>query len=1094
MSCLFSPSLAPSLSHPSAGPALSTCSPPDVFIAARWIGFLFLYMKSKDTVFQISVLTFFLSFLLSLYSLRASLISVAACHFLTKPITQAVESRAPQPLTRAVWYHERNTSIRKKKYRGVFVFFFTRSFSRKQATGLLNRFHFLKSCCWDYYCCCCVCEDWGRQEDIVGRTLASPSTSHDRHCITRRERRRGKRTMNYSGKHPAVSFHSNVSALRSLQHRMQLRSEAVSAIHRPPQQPSSFISYSSPLSPLAPEAQSHRRCTRDDVPPSQRPPQEIALTPSAQGDRRGPSNQGQASPAASADGVGGWTAQIHAAVLRVAHMAEVDITAGEYSIARGTTRRTGAAHLPEYVWSADIGGAFAPDYPPALNSESRSHHHRHHDHCCSCACAEHKEHKRHHSSRHAQKSKENAKVEAEMLAKKPGKSAAAAPAILPSAIAVLTSGATPPSLSPYRNQEVLERIMAKYHTPSPPPPPEPSPAPPPFHIYVHCDGASLQGGVSDSSAPGAGGAVAAPVSSTSPAPSTAPPPPPTLLPPSVSVPPPPPPGVVVPPPPAVSVPPPPPAVSVPPPPPSVVVPPPAASAPPPPPAVSVPAPPPPEAGQSNTTDSPALDTPAPPPSLPTAAIPLPPPPIASVPPPPLSVPAPPSPLPTPPPSGVSVSSPAIATPAPAAPTSPTPAKDTEVDKEKRMLLEQADKYVWQLEQEVQHRAFHHNVMLQQLAEEEARSAALRRDRDTLLAQNGGLQGLLERVRRKPFRASLAGIPALSSSSSSSRSSSTSTVKSTEERSTRPNAPAAVPPLPSPPTETTAAAPARRLPPAVASVYTSLQSAASTPPVRLASPSPLPPSATLQPSSAAAAPSVLPPPPPATAATADNTRNPTQDVLRHVLLEREAAWRQQAGVTDHAIDYPTLPASLVQSPSPASPRGIEGDTEHNDELRRQLDRLIQEGEAEAAACWRAAGVDAGASASPASAYTSHPAQLAAHGAGHRFLFSREVPVYQEQHRHAAQEQQAAVERQRQQDVLQLRSAIAAERERFSDGTRRWNAHVQRVEAQQQQQLAAAQQMSEGQRLKLLRAGTAAEEARVCAETARWRSLLQQQGSL
>lgn len=384
-----------------------------------------------------------------------------------------------------------------------------------------------------------------------------------------------------------------------------------------------------------------------------------------------------------------------------------------------------------------------------------------------------------------------------------------------------------------------------------------------------------------------------------------------------------------------------------------------------------------------------------------------------------------------------------------------------------MLLDQADKYVWQLEQEVQHRAFHHNVMLQQLAEEEARSAALRRDRDTLLAQNSGLQGLLEYTRGGGGGTVSGQRQPLSAPSSSSASSTSS--PPLEKREETPPAPSAAPVGP-------------RLPPAVASVYTSLQSAATPPP-------PLPPSASPPAAAAAAAASSSPPSLPhaapstpqttmtsATAAQSGNgtTISATEEVLRHVLLEREAALQGQRG---HAADPTRASAatsSLVQSPSSPTPHAAVSGS-YNDDLRRYLDRLIQEGEAEAVACRQAASVDS-ASASPVSvpSYASPPAQSGSALPGN-FTYPRQHPQ--------PSAEQLAFERQRESEVQQLRAAIASERDRFTANTRRWNAHVKQ---QQEQQQASVQQLRERQRLEQLRAEAAAEEARLRAETARWRS--------
>ncbi|KPI89428.1 hypothetical protein ABL78_1464 [Leptomonas seymouri] len=836
--------------------------------------------------------------------------------------------------------------------------------------------------------------------------------------------------MQYSGTRPNSPIHSNVSALRSLQHRMQLRAEAMTNHLDQQQQLNSCFAQSLPSTSLPPaQERSHRDgccccCTSHNCSPrrcgskastsaadkSSRP--DCNSSPHAQPSSLSPNKDAKAD---TLDSISGWSAQMRAAVLRVAHLTEVDITAGQYYIARGTTRRTGTAQLPEEV------GPTATAKEPTLGSSSAVNA----CHCCrpceccglnsrrarcSCACRERRKPRRHHSSRSERKTKEAAEMAATNKA-----ASAAAPTIFPSAIALLTSGTTPPSLSPYRDQEVLERIMAKYHTPPTPPPPpvEVSPPPPtsqpPLHIYVHCGDGTVQAGSGPAAAvtdggEAAGNASSAPSAAASSSP--APPPPPR---PSVSVP--------VPPPPAVVVPPPPPPASA-----SRVE--------------GETAPAPSSTPPGSTT---ALLLPPPPPAV---VVPPPPPPAASVPPP-----------------------PSFSTTA-----GSSPAKESEANKEKRVLLEQADKYIWQLEQEVQHRALHHNAMLQQLAEEEERSAALRRDRDTLLAQNSGLQGLLEYARGGSSRSHRSrGLTSSTSSSSSS--------VLTEKKAQ---------PSPLPEASRSAASSAPLLPPAVASVYTSLQAAATSPlppsdppagPVAVVHPPPTTQTAEISHSA---------PPPPSSssfAAAAGSTPNATQDVLRHVLLEREAALEQRVAPADRTKDSVSF-SSLVQSPSSGQKRS-HVDTRYNEGLKTYLDRLIQEGEAGAAACRRAASDGSMfASPVPAQSYTGRSVPPSSGGIGEHSYNREATPS---QHFQQLSVEQRALEQQRQLEVQRLRAAIATERDRFHEGTRRWNAHVQRQESQQQ---ASARQLQERHRLEQLRAEAAAEEARVRADTARWRSFLQQ----
>lgn len=897
--------------------------------------------------------------------------------------------------------------------------------------------------------------------------------------------------MEYSSARPAAPFHSHVSALRSLQHRMQLRAETAAGHH---QQQTAF---SSPLPSSAFTALPHPqdgghsgRCTSRSSPSLSTA---VPSSPQHRPDNAAPlSNDSRSSPSSvkneesrEAGDVAGWSAQLHAAVMRVAHMAEVDITAGQYSIARGVTRRTGMAQLPEDVRSAaEAAGEPMLEQQHGLRGNSgatcdRDHHHR----CpCTCCCRERKEHRRRHSSRHERRGTGEEAAAASSVATSAGSKPVgnAGGNIFPSAIALLASGITPPSLSPYRDQEVLERIMARYRTSTPPTPPPAAAiansAPvsqPPLHIYVHCDNGTVQtGGAAGSNTP----AMPAAPTNGGPAASSPPSAPPSALPSALPPAPPAPPAVLVPPsPPMPTLP---PSVVVPPPPPGVVVPPPL------PPPAHTPTPTATAVEEKKSDEPVSTSTPTPSPS---AAIPLPPPPVVSVPPSPPPLPAVSVPLPPP---GVSVPSPpppttakTSANVAPAVAAAP-PAKESEVDAEKQMLLRQADKYVWQLEQEVKHRAFHHNAMLQQLAEKDARSAALRRDRDTLLAQNSELQGLLEFARGRPMHGHRP--PASSSSSTSSASSPSSSPKLTDKKplttSGQANAASPPPPLP-PPASAASANTVPCLPPAVASVYTALQGASSSPPPPPAS---APPVVAPAPT---AAPTVTQPPLPSNSTTVAATTTmdagsagATQDVLRHVLLEREAALRQQrTAAASSAIGSAVLSSpSLVQSPSSAL-QGSSTDARYREEVQRYLDNLIREGEEEAAACRRAASADSAAAASAAPAfahtYANSPPPASTSAVGLDVTGSAISPQAYPQ----LSPEQQAVKQQRQLAVQQLRAAIAVERDRFAEGTRRWNAHVQRQEAQQQ--------LHERHRLEQLRAEAAADEAQVFAETARWRSFLQ-----
>ncbi|CAC9488189.1 conserved hypothetical protein [Leishmania infantum JPCM5] len=766
-------------------------------------------------------------------------------------------------------------------------------------------------------------------------------------------------------------FHANVTALRSLQHRMQLRAEAAQVLHTDPSS-SSLGKSSLPASPAQ-----HRHCQCGAARPAPFPSSPSKPTAA------------QTAPASPDAPFSLWSPQLHAAVLRVADLGEVDITAGAYCTARGTTRRTATAQLPEMSHLGSVVGN--GEGVPAAGSSPGG--------CGACTCRgcgcldepnasreeqqcrNHRRHRSSHRKRHGRSSGRKRcddSVGSCPPSPGPSKSAAATTARLPSAVSLLaTASNASPVASPFRDQEVLERIMAKYRTP-PTPPAEPAQQQP-LHIFLHC-GCEKTGAAPDITAlagtyasaatlvapgPTAKTATVSTPASSPPSAASVPPPPPAASvpppPPAVSVPPPPPPAASVPPPPpAVSVPPP-PAVSVPPPPPSaasVPPPPPAASVPPPPPAVSVPPPP-------------AVSVPPPPPSA--ASVP-PPPPAASVPPPPRSASA----LKTPP---------AIAG-APSRSRSPTAPTHSAIDKERQMLLEKADKYVWQLEQEVQHRALHYNVVLQQLAEEEARSAALRHDRDALLELNGGLQASLN------YTGGSSNSRRRHRHGHSTSSSSTSTCEATARPSPQGASESNKKGLP-PPQQQQQQQPARRLPPAVESVYASLQIPAD--------------------AGAAAAPSAAPstsatyvPASTATAATGEGRASATQEVLRHVLLEREAALQSSP--------RPSMAKAVMGTPNSVPYHG------YSDELRRYVDRLYQEAEAGAAHVRQASLPSVIPTGAAAAASSLAP--------------SLELPAYQLQ------------QRQRQSELEQLRAEVAVEGERMRADAQRWRAYLRQ---QQQQRL-------------------------------------------
>ncbi|CAJ1025381.1 hypothetical protein, conserved [Leishmania shawi] len=744
-------------------------------------------------------------------------------------------------------------------------------------------------------------------------------------------------------------FHANVIALRSLQHRMQLRAEAAQPSHAGP----SFHSHSA-SGPSASSPQ-HRHCQRCATPPAplSSSPRKLTTT--------------QTTPAIPGVPFSAWSPQLHAAVLRVADLGEVDITAGACCTALGMVRRTATAQLPEmcrlvHVASDGEGTPAAGRSPGACGACM----------CRRCDCLnrpyasreeqQHRNHRRHHSrhrKRHASSSSRRHRNDSAVPGPSspgPPKPSTATTARLPSAIPLLAMPAnTSPVASPFRDQDVLERIMAKYRTPPTPLAESAQQQQQPLHIFVHC-GCDQTGAPAPATAPGPAKYTAAVAS------------PPSTPPPAASVPPPPPAASVPPPPPAASVPPPPPAASVPPPPPaaSVPPPPPAASVPPPPPAASVPPPPP--AGAGPLVRSPLLVV-APPASA--------------------SVPA------TPP---VAAGPPLTSGPT----TAPT---NSSIDKERQMLLEKADKYVWQLEQEVQHRALHYNVVLQQLAEEEARSTALRHDRDALLALNSGLQASLGYTRgSRDSRQQHQNGSSTPSSSTSSRETTPTTSPQSASESTM-NKP--------PPSQQQQ--PARRLPPAVESVYASLQTPAdaSVAPVLLPAPPPLATSA----------------PAPTATAAAEGRTSATQEVLQHVLLEREAA-----------LQSSPRPTAMTAATSTTGSMPHLG---YSDGLRRYVDFLYQEAEAGAAHVRRAS-LPLAAPAAPAAAASSLAPSPP--------LTAYQLPQYYHTSPAGvgtvlslANQAQVQQQRQRQLELEQLRLEVAVEGERMKTDMQRWRAYLQ----QQQQ---------------------------------------------
>ncbi|KAG5501702.1 hypothetical protein JIQ42_05553 [Leishmania sp. Namibia] len=729
---------------------------------------------------------------------------------------------------------------------------------------------------------------------------------------------------------------------------MQLRAEAAQALHPGP----SFLSHSA-SSPSASSVR-HCQCLRCAAPPASSPTSSSkpAATQTAVESRGVPFSA--------------WSPQLHAAVLRVADTSEVDITAGAYRTALGTTRRTAAAQLPEMSHFGDLvgdrEGVSAAATPPGGCGACT---------CRGCECldglatsGEDRRNRSHRSShRRRQGSRSGRRHHDSMAGSRPSSSpapskppadAAAAAPHLPSATTLLAPAANAPTVaSPYRNQEVLERIMAKYRTPSTPPA-EPAQQQP-LHIFVHCGCSQAE------QAPDATASAGAPASTTKPA---APGPtantaaaaaPASTLPPMGLVPPP-PPGTVTPPPP---------------------------------PAAPIPPPPPPPSGSLSVASTPT----------PAGVGPL------------LRPPPPSAPVPVVPPAAVG---------APLASGSLTAPTDPAGDKERQMLLEKADKYVWQLEQEVQHRALHYKVMLQQLAEEEARSAALRHDRDALLALNGGLQASLDYARgssnsrrQHQHRRSIS-----SSSTSPSEATVAASHQGESETCTK---------EPPPPQQQQ---PLRRLPPAVECVYASLQTTAN---VGAAATS-LPPS---PPPTSSTAPSAVPPPSPTSApaptpaAAAEGRASATQEVLRHILFEREVALQSSPQPSTTTVAAGTT----NRTPHPA----------YSDELRRYVDRLYQEAEAGAAHVRRASLPTAPSAAAAASASSIEPSpppaayqlppnyHTIAAGAG------TVVPIANNAH--------LQLQRQRQSELEQLRAEVALEGERMKADTQRWRAYLQQQHQQQ-----------------------------------------------
>ncbi|KAG5479260.1 hypothetical protein LSCM4_01852 [Leishmania orientalis] len=769
-------------------------------------------------------------------------------------------------------------------------------------------------------------------------------------------------------------FHANVMTLRSLQHRMQLRAEAAQALHPDP----SLLSHSA----SSPSASSVRHCQCLCC----------AASPASSPTSSSKPTAAQTAVESRAVPFSAWSPQLHAAVLRVADMSEVDITAGAYRTALGTTRRTATAQLPEMSHLVDLvsdrEGVSAAATPPggcvactcrgcecldgpATSGEDRRHRsHRRH-------CSSHRRRQGSRSGRRHHDSMAGSRPSSSPAPSKPPADAAAAAPHLPSATTLLASAANAPTVaSPYRNQEVLERIMAKYRTPSTPPA-EPAQQQP-LHIFVHCGCRQAE------QAPNATAPTGAPASTTKPA---APGPtantaataaPASTLPPIGLVPPPPPPAASIPPPP-------PPAASIPPPPPPS-----ASIPPPPPPAASIPPPPPPPSGSLSVASTPT----------PAGVSPL------------LRPPPPSAPVPVVPPAAVG---------APLASGSPTAPTDPAGDKERQMLLEKADKYVWQLEQEVQHRALHYNAMLQQLAEEEARSAALRHDRDALLALNGGLQASLDYARgtsnsRRQHRHRR-------SISSSSTSPSEATVAASHQGESETCSK-------EPPPPQQQQQPVRRLPPAVERVYASLQTTANVG----AAAKPLPPAP--PPASSIAPPAVPPPSPtsapaPTPAAAAEGRASATQEVLRHILLEREVALQSspQSSTTTVAT------GTTNRTPHPA----------HSDELRRYVDRLYQEAEAGAAHVRRASLPTAPSTAAAAASSiepSPPPAVYQLPPYYHTITAGAGTGVPMANNAHLQQQ------RQRQSELEQLRAEVALEGERMKADTQRWRAYLQQQQHQQQ----------------------------------------------
>nr|CCM15642.1 hypothetical protein, conserved [Leishmania guyanensis] len=210
-------------------------------------------------------------------------------------------------------------------------------------------------------------------------------------------------------------------------------------------------------------------------------------------------------------------------------------------------------------------------------------------------------------------------------------------------------------------------------------------------------------------------------------------------------------------------------------------------------------------------------------------------------------------------------------------------------------------------------------------------------------------------------------------------------------------------------------PARRLPPAVESVYASLQTPAdaSVAPVLLPAPPPLATSA----------------PAPTANAAAEGRTSATQEVLQHVLLEREAA-----------LQSSPRPTSMTAATSTTGSMPHLG---YSDGLRRYVDFLYQEAEAGAAHVRRAS-LPLAAPAAPAAAASSLAPSPP--------LTAYQLPQYYHTSPAGvgtvlslANQAQVQQQRQRQLELEQLRLEVAVEGERMKTDMQRWRAYLQ----QQQQ---------------------------------------------